>query len=810
MSSRTDAGGDRYDAPSPLSSQAGPLAGPENLGRLQSNLWRNSAATQYLLGRGLSAETIRKFHLDMKEPYRRKSDGLTVSGVLCYPLISQHGEPLGRYGYYAIPGVTENPPDSDGWGPGKTATYYSGDVAGKTTLLVADSCRELWVLDQHLEGTELERSVVIIAPSHGSSLPDEWKTSEFWASWAKVIFVHSDAARHAQTTRVLIRHCGREVFRVRVPDNMGHCWAEFFLAGGTAERFIELLKTAPAFSDPPPMNNGHLETAGDFGVNTVNINGAFVNGHLYYPFTIERREVEKVERVRGGGREGLLVASYVTKIVRSDGAVLDIVKLAAPRGTPRERQVLALTDGTRIEREPQFSHYATWQFDSIRAFITAAQANRPAPHRPLKELIAEVVAHLRRSVWLPYEDDYTVLALYAAMSFVYQVFDAIPLLIVRGEKGTGKSELGDAISKVSCNATVIGQGSSAGVVRLLNEARGLVVLDDLESVGRAFETASFGDISQMLKLSYKKRTGRKAITDKSGKTTIFDFYGPKVVNNTRGVDPILGSRMLHIQTRRIPDAAHQDVTLTGSEPDELMQLRDELHVWGMASASLVYEHYVRLVDHKGGRRNEIVAPLRAIAQVAGEEKIQASLEAAVERQFTKRRVIESPADLLKEAVDNCIRRGMTVQISAAQINLELRLLAEESPTFQSADTTAVWQRPEWIGHQLRALQICDPQLKSGRARLYGVITRLYRLRSDYVLRITEGLTGRDQGVVQPRAAFDFCERNTCVECPYEKICPTTVSGLKAGKLQNRGRSGRKVVGLNPSEPSTIETATRQA
>lgn len=38
----------------------------------------------------------------------------------------------------------------------------------------------------------------------------------------------------------------------------------------------------------------------------------------------------------------------------------------------------------------------------------------------------------------------------------------------------------------------------------------------------------------MLKLSYKKGTGRKAITDKNGKTTIFDFYGPKVVNNTRG------------------------------------------------------------------------------------------------------------------------------------------------------------------------------------------------------------------------------------------------------------------------------------
>lgn len=142
-----------------------------------------------------------------------------------------------------------------------------------------------------------------------------------------------------------------------------------------------------------------------------------------------------------------------------------------------------MTDGTRVEREPQFSHYATWRLGSIQAFIAATQSKSPAPHRSLRELLAEVIAHLRRSVWLPYEGDYTVLAVYAAMSFVYQVFDAIPLLIMRGEKGTGKSELGDALAKVSCNATVIGQGSPAGVVRLLSEARGLVVLDDLESVG---------------------------------------------------------------------------------------------------------------------------------------------------------------------------------------------------------------------------------------------------------------------------------------------------------------------------------------
>jgi hypothetical protein len=787
MSSKKDMAGDRLDASPPLRSQAARPAGPENLGRLKSNLWRNAAATQYLFDRGLSAETIRKFHLGMKEPYRRKSDGQTVSGVLCYPMISHHREPLGRYGYYAIPGVTENPPDEDGWGPGKPTTYYSGDVAGKSILLVAASCRELWALDQHLEGTEFGRSVVVIAPSHGSGLPVEWKKSEFWAGWAKVIFVHSDAVRHTQTPRVLIRHCGREVFRARVPENMGHCWTEFFLAGGSAEQFIELLKTAPAFSDPTPKSSGPRESVGDFGVNAVNINGAFVNDHLYYPFTIERREVEKVERVRGGGGTGRLVASYVTKVVRSDGAVLDVVKLAAPRGTPRERQVLALTDGTRIEKEPQFSHYATWQFDSIQAFINAAQHNRPAPHRPLKELIAEVVAHLRRSVWLPYEDDYTVLALYAAMSFVYQVFDAIPLLIVRGEKGTGKSELGDAISKVSCNATVIGQGSSASVVRLLNEARGLVVLDDLESVGRVFETASFGDINQMLKLSYKKRTGRKAITDKSGKITIFDFYGPKIITNTRGVDPILGSRMLHIQTRRMPDAIRHNISLPGSEADELMQLRNDLHMWGMVNARNIHEHYLRLTENITDRQQEICTPLRAIASLSGDDALRNSLETAIRRQSATIYRLDDPVEMLKEAVGNCIRQGATRHLSAAQLRLEIGLIANQSAEQAPEGDLPPWMQPEWIGKTICDAGIRNLGVKVKRVRLYGIIIRIYELREDYVRVLLGWSAANDAQIPVEKKPLSFCEEIRCEHCPYEHVCQSIMPGLKAAKQRDRGR-----------------------
>lgn len=769
--------------------RAGQFAGPENLARLESNLRRNESAMQHLLGCGLNAATINKFHLGLREPYKQKSGGKIISNVLCYPLIARDGQLLGRYGCRAIPGVTHNLNEAAGGLRGKPRSYYSDSPEGRTLLLVVSNCMELWVLDQHLRGTLSEKDICIITTSHELRVPDEWRGVEFWSGWTAVYFAQRTDIAGERLAQDLSRFCGRDILRVRVPTNMGQSWMEFFLRGGTPELLTDVMRNAPVLWSLPPVTEPAPGELGEFSVNPVNVNGAFVNGNLYYPFTVERRELEKVRR-RGEKAATCLVTSYVTKVVRSDGAVLDVVRLAAPRGTPRERQVLALTDGTRIKKEPEPNHHATWQLDGIQAFIKAMQSRLPPPHRPLQELASGVISHLRRSVWLPYGDDYTVLALYTLLSYVYQVFEAIPLIMVRGEKGTGKSELGDAVARVSCNASVIGQGSAASVIRLLNEARGLVVLDDLESIGRALEDTAFGDINQMLKLGYKKRTGIKAITDKSGKTTIFDFYGPKVINNTRGADPILGSRMIYIQTRHVPQAVCSEAVLTGSEPDELLQLRDELHAWGMANARRVYEHYSRFVTSNTNRQNEIWAPLKAIAELCGNEEIRESLSAALERQSSRRRQISGPVELLKEAIRNCIRTGATERLSASHIMLELRLLAEEDPTYWERENAPGWLRPEWVGRQLQILKIRDPKAAVRRVRLYGLITRTYELRTEYVRGVVgeSGATGKHSPT--PRSSLAFCERTTCHECPYDKVCELTIHGLKKSKQLNRGRSGR--------------------
>jgi hypothetical protein len=104
--------------------------------------------------------------------------------------------------------------------------------------------------------------------------------------------------------------------------------------------------------------------------------------------------------------------------------------------------------------------------------------------------------------------------------------------------------------------------------------------------------------------------------------------------------------------------------------------------------------------------------------------------------------------------------------------------------------------PEWIGHQMRALQIRDPRKAVRRHRLYGIITRIYDLRAEYVQVVLDDLRTAGSPSPDKRTPFDFCEKTTCSACAYAKICDLTIKGLKTSKSLNRGKSGRKAVELN--------------
>lgn len=341
-----------------------------------------------------------------------------------------------------------------------------------------------------------------------------------------------------------------------------------------------------------------------------------------------------------------------TVVVRSDRTVHSAVLTPAPKGTRERERVMRLTDGTLIDREPQANKYGTWSWPSIKTYLDGK-----AKVRHLADILRDVAAHLRASVWMPNEEDYALLTLTVTVTYAQAIFDSVPLILLTGPAGSGKSEMGGAMARVCCNAYVCGQSSAASIARLIDESRGFVVLDDLEGIGG--RGGQFGEIVQALKLSYDKATAVKLWTDvKSMRTERLDFYGVKMINNTRGANEILGSRMLRIQARRIPEGLREGFgDLLPTDDVRLNALRDELHTWTFENARLIESTYRSRYPKTSDRVDEIAAPLHVMAAITGDPRLSSHLEVALARQGRRVPNVQNPMELLRETLRDIVAQG---------------------------------------------------------------------------------------------------------------------------------------------------------
>jgi hypothetical protein len=582
-------------------------AGGENLGRLKSRLRRNPQALAALRGLGLGGALVDRLHLGLKEPYRSRIDGLEVEDALCFPLLGDGMRPLGRYAYVNIPQVTVNPVSQTSWGPGPSQIYRLGSFAADADAFVAFEPMDCWLAWQLAGGSQ--PAATFIARSHAQGWPAEWSSPGFWSRFRRIVLLPSPGL--ADFEQRIGPKIGRTLEKLNLPaqfDTLGQ-----LTRAPDGPSFDELLASAKPIVGVVVRGVADVpdDALGAFAAAPVRVAGAFVNGFSYYPFAIESRELETVD----AATRGRMVHSYSTMIVRSDGHVLSTEVLPAPRGTPADQRILALSDGTRIVSEPIASRTGTWSFAAIQRFVDWRLKGAKPPFRHLSNMLTDLEAHISACVWLPVPGQALLAAIYIVLSHVFQVFDAIPLLLVTGPAGTGKSELGEAIGRLSFNATIAGQLRAAGMIRLLDETRGTIVLDDMDGDGPASVTGT-GELAQALKTSYKRSTSVKPVADRGGRVRMIDFYGPKVIGNTRGVDQVLGARMFRVITAQAPDGW----SATGALADEpaLNSLRDELHAWGMASSRELHEIYRNADRRRTDRRTEISTPMLCIAKMAGE------------------------------------------------------------------------------------------------------------------------------------------------------------------------------------------------
>lgn len=728
--------------------------------RLRKRLLDNPAALDYLHGRGLEVRTIEEFRLGLSTPYKTK-EGVFRQDALTFPARLRDGTFAGKYGYYNIPGVTQNPIDQNGWMSGSPLCYYGQKTDRHTAVFVCEGIKDVWRHWQALQEAGLADDILLVSSTHGAGFPEAWKDPDFWSRWDQVYMGHDNDEAGDHMAERILQHAGREVLRIRVPEERGKDWTDFWNNGGSVERFQELLDNASPVVNPIQRDTGNPLQTGRLSFKPVDINNAYLNGHLYYPTEILRRSWMEDEN-----GETKLAEWAETVVVRSDRTDWGITQAFAPSHISNSlgrRRLLKLADGTILAREPKPSAYNTWEWSYIQDFLDGKEKVRP-----IKEIVSEIHSILRRAVWLPYEEDYAVLALMIPATYVQRVFEAVPLFLLNGPAGSGKTQMAQTVAKMCCNGNVIGQMTAATAARHIDDCRGFVVLDDLEAIGSkggGKDAAQFNELVQALKVSYNQNSAVKIWTDvKTMRTEKLDFFGIKMINNTMGTDAILGSRMIKIQTRKVPEGYENELKdLTAEEDLRMHEIRQELHTWAFANVGQVDDLYQQEYRHHSERSEEIAAPLRVMADLVDDSALKKQLETALSRQSVQLEDPDDPTEVLREAVRNLIRNGYDT-VTLTHVSLEMRSLLDANFGKGMTNEIPEWSRPEWVGRRLRNEDLVEPRQK-GRRRFFGKNLRLVQLAGWLIEEVQKELEEAGQSPETGiRDSADFCAG--CANCPY--------------------------------------------
>lgn len=762
--------------PKPLT-QAGKEVGIANIKSLAANqrkLQENGLALEYLQGerRGLKQFTIDHFKLGLSS-YSDKDGNVIYKDALTYPQLDSDGHARARWLKSSIPGVTERPGSGEkqpkDWAAGRPSTHWLTSAEGKRSIFICEGAKDGWRIWQELQDHEFSKSLCIITSTHGSVIPEEWKHPDFWATWDKVFAGQDDDKAGDNMAQAVSEYTGKDVHRVRPPGNSKD-WGEFFQCGGTIENFIELLHNGELVTQQisePPTESTIPEDSGYYHVEPVDLSKSYVNGYLYYPFrALEVRSTDGQRQQR-----------WRNLVLRSDGTICKAAYLPHLPDTPKEDRILALDDGTILTKMPVADPlWSTFKTDPIKRFAQCRQEGKTALTMPIDELVEVIDQHLRSKTVLPYEHDYAILSYTIITSYVQAIFEAVPLILIVGVAGSGKSELGAAMTQVSCNAVILnGQTSAASVARIIDSVGGLAVIDDLEGIGaNTKNSGEFSDLVQQLKVSYKRATARKVWTNtQTMKVEELNFYGVKVINNTEGVDGILGTRMLKVYTRKFKAADLQEIHRPEAiDPARLREVQTNLHIWAMENAQEIAALYAEKYSRHSTRQEEITAPLRLLAEYIGHQPSSELLKRALESQQRAPEIIDSSLDLLTEAVKELIRQGYREYITMPQLELEMQRIAGGSVWGQqNSFEIAEWREPRWVGRQLRNALIVDPHGNEDRPRLWGQQIRLYPLSPDYVADVLNELMEENVGYSEESLRpLEFCEQVKCVECPYSEFC----------------------------------------
>ena len=753
-------------------------ASDSSVERYQGKLRNTPEALAYLHNRGLTDETIEYFKIGVSFPGSRTAN-VTVNGkkekqqvptdnALVFPIMTPAGF-MSPYAYYAIPDFSLNPAAKAWCACEPRITYNTRPTDKHQFLFITEGMKDLWMLHQVIQGTDLQNTLLIATSTHGQVVPPEVKNNPaIFNNFEKVFLGHDSDEPGEKIAKVWSSYVGLKSHRVPPPfteEEELKDWTDFFGSGvNNVKQLSDFL--AKSVSVNPTQLSKPVTRLADCTLGSImppadlDVTSAFHNGLMYYSIKVMQAVEDKDYNV---------TVSHNIKVIRSDKKMLDVLPLnPTTRFTLLDTQMYRLSDDTIIKRAPQVSIGASWDITHVQAWLDGKF--KP---RALNNIVDDMVQVMQSRIWLPNNDDYTVLALTMVATYVQQIFDAVPFLLATGVAGSGKTELGSVLRELGCNAVVTGDISAATITRLIDSTKGLLIIDDAEKLSKkgGAGNSQVDDLLQILKVSYKKSSATRQVTDNKTMTVNeLDFYGVKLFTNTTGMEDILGTRTIPIYTRKpLNDFKQEEMPY-----EKLRELRAELHAWAMENASQVDSVYRTFST--SNRDDEITTPFRVFAQIAKQDNWSELIDRLVGRLAFERQSNSADTEegYLREAILNIARRGY-VSVTMEHVLMEMELLVPENFGKSFTNEIPEWKHTNWVKRTLVAMGFLA--CTSGkRVRVHGKkdvpLQRLYDLSKSLFMEIRKASEETYIAITKldPIDGNMFCKQHDrCLTCDYANL-----------------------------------------
>jgi hypothetical protein len=358
-----------------------------------------------------------------------------------------------------------------------------------------------------------------------------------------------------------------------------------------------------------------------------------------------------------------------------------------------ERGLQAITDEVLLEGEGR------WQLESVGEL---QEGTLEAPD--WEAWYQKIYAAFDRFLVVRDRRYLTVLSLYSMMTHFHPLFDALPLLFLRGPHESGKSRAAQVIEAIAFNGRADGFASEAVIRRMAHQGRYTQIFTECDNLA----TAGSGDpLARTLQAGCYKNEAWASLSEqqqtrKGYAPARFFLYCPRVICATLPLKsaPLL-SRCIQLDLVKVAGADQKKLSRSiGEESTRWETLRDGLYRLTLLSWRDVVQARESLKANwqdVPGRTFDKWLPLASIAMLVSEEVLSEVTELAKESLVEQRQTAGDTYEaILFQFARWTVRRG-DVLVSESDLWEEFTQVATQRSNGWSIEPIPLAEqgRPEW-------------------------------------------------------------------------------------------------------------------